>query len=169
MGDNSDLTKFHAVNICGINWGGPEYSLSNYFDERDDVYNECKKIKTDLANFPVAGYEDRDNDFDLMLFTSAAEAYDFNLIFGRDNVVVKTRPLDCDEYDKFIDWLYSEFGDDSCFHRIFLDERSPLDSPTWRWRHLEDVNKLIDNEHKNVVAIAFALKNDAFLTKLKWG
>ena len=82
------LTSRYPVKIWNeLDWYSQnEYSLSEYFDKLEDYknidFNNCK-LEWIL--------EDSDS---VVCFNSLAAAYDFNLIFGQDRILVKTRLFD---------------------------------------------------------------------------
>jgi hypothetical protein len=158
-----DLTEYYPVNVCDdVNWwGGEDYNLNIFFDELEDYKN------SDFNNCKLKWFVDDDNGS--VYFNSLAAVYDFNLIFGHDRILVKTRPLDYDDYDKITGWLYDKFGTDSSLEYIFWEGSLDCGAPNWRWRHLREYTGTIGNITGEVIEYAFANKCDALQFKLAWG
>lgn len=169
MAVKPDLTNYYPVCVRGdVNWwDGEEYNLNNYFDELEDYKN------MDFNNCKLEWFVDDDDG--RIYFNSLAAVYDFNLIFGDDRILVKTRllgerhPIYCNDYDKITGWLYDKFGTDSTLDYIFWEGSLNCGAPNWRWRHIREYTGTIGNMSGEVIEYAFANKCDALQFKLVWG
>jgi hypothetical protein len=154
-----DLTDYYPVKVRDdVNWSRRgEYCVATYIGDWsgffDDIPRDQRRLKW---------LEDKKNR--VVYFNSVVAQYDFNLIFGINSVIVKSRLLK-DRDDRLIkEWLINNFG---CGSSLTYVASSIEVTPTLRWRYLRGYGEY--NVDGYWLEYAFANKSDAIKFKLVWG